>query len=96
VIFFLIPAAYQLFAILACLEFRRQHRDQRQTLISVLKPVRGTDGNLEAALASHSKLDGDYELLCGVSSLDDPAVAIIRKFPKAQIVECKTVTPTQK
>ena len=95
-IFFLIPAAYQLFAILACLEFRRQHRDQRQTLISVLKPVRGTDGNLEAALASHSKLDGDYELLCGVSSLDDPAVAIIRKFPKAQIVECKTVTPNAK
>jgi ceramide glucosyltransferase len=96
VIFFLIPAAYQLFAIFACLEYRRKHLPSRQTLISVLKPVRGADGNLEAALASHSKLKGDYELLCGVSSLDDPAVAIIKKFPKAQVVECKAVTPNAK
>jgi len=96
VILLLIPAAYQLFAILACLQFIRQHPDRRQTLISVLKPVRGADGNLEAALASHSKLNGDYELLCGVSSLDDPAVAIIRRFPKARVIECKTVTPNAK
>ena len=95
-IFLLIPCLYQLFAILACLEFRRQHRNERQTLISVLKPVRGADGNLEAALASHSRLEGDYELLCGVSSLVDPAVSVIRKFPKAQLVECKTVTPNAK
>lgn len=91
-----IAASYQLFAILACFEFRRARSGGRQTLISVLKPVRGAGGNLEAALASHSKLEGDYELLCGVSSLDDPAVAVIRKFPKARVVECSTVTPNAK
>jgi ceramide glucosyltransferase len=91
-----IAAGYQVFAILACLESRRQRLDGRQTLISVLKPVRGAGGNLEAALASHSKLEGDYELLCGVSSLDDPAVPLIRKFPKARVVECSTVTPNAK
>jgi ceramide glucosyltransferase len=87
-----IAVGYQLFAILACFEFRRERLGGRQTLISVLKPVRGAGENLEAALASHSKLEGDYELLCGVSSLDDPAVAVIRKFPKARVVECSTVT----
>ena len=92
----IVPFAYQLFAILACLERRFWHKSQRQTLVSVLKPIRGDGGNLEAALASHSKLEGDYELLCGVSSLDDPAVAIIRKFPKARVVECPTVTANGK
>jgi ceramide glucosyltransferase len=91
-----IAAGYQLLAILACLEYRRQHLHGRQTLISVLKPVRGADGNLEAALASHSKLQGDYELLCGVASLDDPAVAVIGRFPKARVVVCSTVTPNAK
>src|ERR1019366_7170963 len=35
-------------------------------------------------------------LLCGVASLDDPAVAVIRKFPKARLVVCSTVTPNSK
>lgn len=93
-IFFLIPVAYQLFAILACLQYKRQHLHGHQTLASILKPVRGADGNLASALASHSKLDA--ELLCGVTSLDDPAVAVIKKFPKARIVQCSTVTPNAK
>jgi ceramide glucosyltransferase len=102
-----IVAGYQLFAILACQQtyWRAGNRrggtwpvrpSSRQILISVLKPVRGADGNLEAALASHSKLEGDYELLCGVPSLDDPAVAVIRKYPKARVVLCSTVTPNGK
>lgn len=93
-IFFLIPVAYQLFAILACLQYKRQHLHGHQMLVSILKPVRGADGNLANALASHSKLDA--ELLCGVASLNDPAVAIIKKFPKAKIIECSTVTPNAK
>ncbi len=93
-IFFLIPVAYQLFAILACLQYKRQHLHGHQTLVSILKPVRGADGNLANALASHSKLDA--ELLCGVASMNDPAVPIIKKFPKAKIVECSTVTPNAK
>ncbi len=93
-ILFLIPVAYQLLAILACLQYKRQHLHGQQTLVSILKPVRGADGNLASALASHSKLDA--ELLCGVTSMDDPAVAVIKKFPKAKIIECKTITPNAK
>lgn len=94
-ILLLIPAAYQLFAIVACL-FRRSSRQPAagSRRVSILKPVRGAGGNLREALASHAKLEA--ELLCGVSSLDDPAVAIIREFPTAQLVVSSTVTPNAK
>jgi ceramide glucosyltransferase len=95
VILLLIPAAYQLFAIVACLFRRRsQESEVRSQKVSILKPVRGAGGNLRAALASHSLLDA--ELLCGVSSLDDPAVAIIREFPKIRLIVCSTTTPNAK
>jgi ceramide glucosyltransferase len=97
VIFFLIPAAYQLFAILACVWRGRRSSQQpvaSTQYVSILKPVSGAGGNLREALASHSKLDA--ELLCGVSSLDDPAVSIIREFPKARLVVSATVTANAK
>jgi len=95
VIFFLIPAAYQIFAIVACL-FRRRSQEPgaRSQNISILKPVSGAGGNLRAALASHSKLDA--ELLCGVSSINDPAVPIIREFPDIRLIVSSTVTPNAK
>ncbi len=93
-IFFLIPAAYQIFAILACLFHRRQPQGVARRGVSILKPVRGAGGNLRQALESHSKLDA--ELLCGVSSLSDPAVEVIREFPRARLIECHTVTPNAK
>jgi ceramide glucosyltransferase len=93
VIFLLIPAAYQLFAILACL-WRRKQPSAAALSVSILKPVSGAGGNLREALASHSKLEA--ELLCGVSSLDDPAVAIIREFPKARLIVSATITPNAK
>jgi ceramide glucosyltransferase len=93
VIFFLIPAAYQLFAIVACL-WRRKQPGAAALSVSILKPVSGAGGNLREALASHSKLEA--ELLCGVSSLDDPAVAIIREFPKVRLIVSSTVTPNAK
>ena len=92
-ILFLIPCLYQLFAILACLGRKKQPASSRQN-VSILKPVRGAGGNLREALASHAKLDA--ELLCGVSSLDDPAVAIIREFPNARLIVSSTVTPNAK
>ena len=102
-ILLLIPAAYQLFAIIACL-FRRRSQESgvspertqttRSQNVSILKPVRGAGGNLREALASHSRLDA--ELLCGVSSIDDAAVAVIREFPKARLVVCSTITPNAK
>lgn len=63
---------------------------------SILKPVRGSDHNLRQALESHSNLAGDYELLCGVPTLEDPAVPIIREFPQARIVVCPTLAPNAK
>ncbi len=92
-IFFLIPVAYQLFAIAACLWRRRQPAASARPT-SILKPVSGAGGNLREALASHSNLD--CELLCGVSSLGDPAVAIIREFPKARLIVSSTITPNAK
>ena len=102
-IFLLIPAAYQLFAIAACL-FRRRSQEPgaspgrtqttRSQNVSILKPVSGAGGNLRAALASHSGLDA--ELLCGVSSIDDPAVPVIREFPNVRLIVCSTVTPNAK
>lgn len=93
-ILFLIPTAYQLFALLACLLFRRGTPGVARRGISILKPVSGAGGNLREALASHAKLDA--ELLCGVSSLNDPAVEIIREFPRVRLIECHTVTPNAK
>jgi ceramide glucosyltransferase len=95
VILLLIPAAYQLFAIVACLFRRRSQKPEaRSQNVSILKPVRGDGGNLRAALASHSLLDA--ELLCGIASIDDPAVAVIREFPKVRLIVCSTVTPNAK
>jgi len=95
VILLLIPAAYQLFAILACLRRKSSQQPAASSQnVSILKPVSGSGGNLREALASHARLDA--ELLCGVSSLDDPAVAIIRDFPKARLVVASTTTPNAK
>lgn len=64
--------------------------------VSILKPVKGLDPNLYAGLVSHCRQNyaGRYELVFGVSSLDDPAVSAIARlrveFPEIpiQLVEC--------
>jgi ceramide glucosyltransferase len=50
--------------------------------ISILKPVKGVDAHMHAALVSHctQNYGGPFELLFGVSSLDDPAVAEIARL----------------
>jgi ceramide glucosyltransferase len=93
VILFFIPAAYQLFAILACL-WRKNQPSSGVGPVSILKPVSGAGGNLHAALASHAGLGA--ELLCGVSSLDDAAVPVIREFPQARLVVSSTIAPNAK
>lgn len=89
-----IAAAYQLFAILACLRFRKNGPAPVAggQPVSILKPVQGVDPALRAAIESHSNLYGEYEFLCGVRSLDDPAVALLREFPRVRIIECTTQT----
>ncbi len=50
--------------------------------ISILKPVKGVDAHMHAGLASHCAQNyaGEFEILFGVSSLDDPAVAEIARL----------------
>ena len=64
--------------------------------ISILKPVKGVDPLMYAGFVSHcvQQYAGEFELLFGVSSLDDPAVAEIARlrleYPQISIrlVEC--------
>jgi ceramide glucosyltransferase len=64
--------------------------------VSILKPVKGLDQNMYAAFASHCRQQyaGEYEILFGVSSPDDPAIVAIRRlqreFPAhaVRIIEC--------
>jgi ceramide glucosyltransferase len=64
--------------------------------ISILKPIKGVDAHMHAALASHcaQRYAGPFELLFGVSSLADPAVAEVARlrvdFPHLNIrlIDC--------
>jgi ceramide glucosyltransferase len=88
---------YQLLATVACLAFKRQRPPARRAAegISILKPVHGADSALRAAIASHTVLAGEYELLCGVRE-GDPAEAVIAEFPRARLIRCTTVTANGK
>ena len=65
--------------------------------VSILKPVKGVDQRMHAGLVSHCKQQyaGRFEIVFGVSRLDDPAVAEIERlkteFPDCAIrlVECR-------
>jgi ceramide glucosyltransferase len=59
--------------------------------VSILKPLKGFDPGMYEAFASHCRQQyaGEYELLFGVSSLDDPAVEAVHRiqaeFPERSI-----------
>ena len=94
-----IAAAYQLFAVAACIAFKKQRpltREASLPSVSILKPVGGIDAGFREAIQSHVSLAGDVELLCGVRSMEDPAVSMLREFPCVRIVECRTQAPNQK
>jgi len=65
--------------------------------VTILKPVKGIDSRMYAGFVSHCRQDyaGEFEILFGVSSMDDPAVAEIERlridFPNCAIglVECR-------
>ena len=67
--------------------------------VSILKPVHGLDHEMYSAFASHCRQEyaGEYEILFGVSSLSDPALAAVHQlqdeFPThaIRIIECPEV-----
>ena len=65
--------------------------------VTILKPVKGVDPRMYAGLVSHCRQEyaGSFEIVFGVSSMDDPAVGEIERlcaeFPECAIrlVECR-------
>ena len=57
--------------------------------VSILKPMKGVDSRLHAGLVSHCRQQyaGRFEILFGVSSLDDPAAAEIERL-RAEFPDC--------
>jgi ceramide glucosyltransferase len=93
--------AYGVLALWGARDFERRWRGAAKVSgfapgVSVLKPVKGTDARTYAAFASHCTqiYAGEFELLFGVSSLDDAAVAEVGRlrieYPDVAIrlIEC--------
>ncbi len=90
---------YFLAAIVAARVFLWQRRARPAPFaprVSILKSLKGLDPGMMDAFRSHCRQTyaGDYELLFGVSSLDDPAMSAVeqlqREFPERRIelIEC--------
>jgi len=85
--------AYYLLALWSARSFLRRPRFPAGFTppVSILKPLHGAGSGLAEALAGHCRQNypADYEILCGVSSLDDPAVPVIHQlqseFPERSI-----------
>ncbi len=93
---------YSLLALWSARDFLRSLRRAPSRFapdVTILKPLKGADHDMLAAFASHCRQQyaGTYEILFGVSSLADPAVAVIRElerqFPEQaiRVVECPEV-----
>jgi ceramide glucosyltransferase len=92
-----LAAAYQALAMIACVTRPRARGTAvAPGPVSILKPVRGMDPAFREAIRSHTHLHGEYEFLCGVSDLRDPAVAALREFPQVRVIECPTLAPNGK
>jgi ceramide glucosyltransferase len=85
---------YYLMALLSARSFGRASRlpiEEFQPDVSILKPVKGLDPEMYESFASHCRQQygGAYELIFGVSSLEDPAVAAVmqlqQEFPEQSI-----------
>lgn len=90
---------YFLASMIAARIFLHERRAPRAVFtpaVSVLKSLKGLDPGMMDAFRSHCRQNyaGEFELLFGVSSLDDPAAAaveqLIAEFPgrAIQLVEC--------
>jgi ceramide glucosyltransferase len=92
---------YYIVALLSARAFLRRRRFPAGFAppVSLLKPIHGIDPGIAEAFASHCRQNysAEYELLFGVSSLDDPACAVVRQlqadFPDhaIQLILCPEV-----
>jgi ceramide glucosyltransferase len=92
--------AYGVIALWGARDFERRWRGVKAggfaPGVSILKPVKGADERMYAAFVSHCTqvYAGEFELLFGVSSLEDPAVAEVARlrveYPEVAIrlIEC--------
>jgi ceramide glucosyltransferase len=76
---------YAILSLVAARSFvRSAHRAYTtfQAPVSILKPVKGVDPEMYQAFASHctQQFTGEYELIFGVGSPDDPAVPLIQRL----------------
>ena len=86
--------AYLLLALLGARDFNHTWRRRGVAAgfapdVSILKPVKGVDPRMYAGLVTHctQQYAGRFEIVFGVGSLDDPAVAEIERL-KAEFPEC--------
>ncbi len=97
IVFTALTLAALAYSILVFRAARAYARSLRQPLpaffpaVSILKPVKGVDPEMYEAFASHCRQDypGEFEILFGAGSMEDPAVALIERlqgeFPQQQI-----------
>lgn len=85
---------YCLLATFAGIRFARRKEAARPAAglprVSILKPLKGADPEMYEALRSHCVQEfPDYEMLCGITEENGPAVPVIerliREFPEARI-----------
>jgi ceramide glucosyltransferase len=82
----IVPFAYQLLAIAACVRHRRHKRKHSgfEPPISILKPVHGLDPNMLRALVSQAEQNyPEFEILFGVNDAVDPAIPVIHQLREA-------------
>ncbi len=95
-------ATYYALCVWAGLRFlSRQQRAESTPIappVSIMKSLKGVDPHMRAAFRSHCLLDyPEYEVLFGVSDLNDPAVALVKEvqqeFPNARlcVIHCPLV-----
>jgi len=88
--------AYFVLALVAALSLRRYVRQSAKlptsaSSVSILKPVKGFDSGMYEAFRSHclQEYAGEYELIFGAGSNDDPAVEAVHRlmteFPERRI-----------
>jgi ceramide glucosyltransferase len=94
---------YYALCIWAGLRFIRQRPGSTSfaAAVSIMKSLKGIDPHMRAAFRSHCLLEyPEYEVLFGVSDLNDPAVALVNEiqleFPQAKlrVIHCPEVLGT--